>query len=69
MPDGKIGHHEVEILGSVVILADEMPVFGNLDPLTMGGTTVRFDLQTENVDDLFAKALEAGAQLLLPPTD
>lgn len=69
MPDGKIGHHEIEILGSLVMLADEMPEFGNLGPLTLGGTTVRFNLQTDNVDALFSKAVDAGAKAILSPTD
>lgn len=69
MPDGKIGHHEIEILGSVVMLADEMPEYGNVGPRTLGATTVRFKLGTDDVDALFAQAVEAGAKAIIHPSD
>jgi len=61
MPDGSIGHAELEIGGSKIMLAEENEQWGNLSPQTIGGSALSLCLYVEDVDAIFAKALEAGA--------
>ena len=68
-PDGKIGHAELEFGDSVVMLADEFEDMGHLGPKARGGTSVSIMLYVEDVDAMFAKALDAGAKELQPIED
>ena len=61
-PEGKIGHAELAIGASVIMLSDEMPDFGNRSPKTVGGTPVVISVYVEDVDDVFKKAVDAGAE-------
>ena len=65
-PDGKIGHAEVEIGNSVVMLADENPEMNARGPRSIGGSPVSLMVYVEDVDDVFSRALEAGAKELRP---
>ena len=65
-PDGKIGHAELELGGSVIMLADEYPDVGHLSPTRIGGTPVTLHAYVEDVDAVFEKALAAGAKALRP---
>lgn len=67
--DGRVGHAELAIGGSRLMLADEYPDFGAVGPETIGGTPVTFHLATEAVDADVARAVAAGATLLRQPTD
>jgi PhnB protein len=69
MPDGRIGHAELDFAGSKVMLADEFPEMGVVGPATLKGTTVSLSLYTTNVDRLAARAEAAGAKVLRPPRD
>jgi PhnB protein len=60
-PDGRIGHAELEIGNSIVMLADSNPDMGFPNPKDIGGTPVTIHCYVEDVDDAFARALEAGA--------
>ena len=60
-PDGKVGHAELEIGDSVVMLADEHPEMGAVGPKTTGGTPVSIHVYVEDVDSVFRQALDAGA--------
>lgn len=60
-PGGKIGHAEIEIGGSVVMLADEAPDMGQLGPRTVGGTPVILSVYVPDVDATYDRALAAGA--------
>ena len=62
-PGGKVGHAELEIGDSLVMLADENPEMGALAPLTVGGTPVGLHLYVPDVDAVAAKAVAAGAAL------
>lgn len=62
MPGGAIGHAEIEIGDSVLMLADEFPQMGATGPLTIGGTPVGICLYVENVDTVFQQAISAGAK-------
>jgi PhnB protein len=69
MPDGRIGHAEIKIGDSPVMLADEFPEMGYRSPQSLGGAGVSLMVYVERVDDLFAQALKAGAKELQPVKD
>lgn len=62
-PDGKIGHAELKIGDSFIMLADEFPERGYLSPQAYGGTPVSILLYVENVDATFADAVSHGANV------
>ncbi len=61
MPDGRVGHAEFSIGDSRLMLAGEFPELDALSAETIGGTPVSLLLYVEDVDDMFARALAAGA--------
>ena len=63
-PGDKVGHAELEIGDSVIMLADEAPEVHALSPRTVGGTPVSLHVYVEEVDDVFAQAIAAGAKEL-----
>ena len=66
-PDGKVGHAELEIGGSMLMLADAFDPSGT--PAALGGTPVTLMVYVEDVDDVFARALKAGAKEIQPLAD
>jgi PhnB protein len=68
-PDGKLGHAELQIGTAVIMLSDEFPDLGIRGPKTIGGTPVTMSLYVEDVDDVYARAVDAGAIALRPVTD
>jgi PhnB protein len=60
-PKGKVGHAEIRIGDSIIMLADEYPEYGFRSPQSYGGTPVSILLYMENVDDAARRAVEAGA--------
>ena len=58
----RIGHAEIKIGDSFVMLADEFPEMGHLGPNSRGGPTSSIVLYVEDVDTAFKKALDAGAK-------
>jgi PhnB protein len=62
-PGGKIGHAELLIGGSVLMLADEFPEMDTRSPKRIGGTPVSLLLYVEVVDDVVRHAVDAGATL------
>lgn len=65
----RIGHAELEIGDSVVMLADEFPDQEHLGPRSRGGTTVSLLHYVEDVDNAFRRAIEAGARETRPVED
>ena len=65
-PGGKIGHAELELGDSVIMLSDEAPEMGAVSPKTVGGSPVTLSLYVEDVDDVVARAEQAGATVLRP---
>jgi PhnB protein len=65
----KIGHAEIKVGDSHVMLADEFPDMGHLGPNARGGTTVSLLLYVDDVDSAFPKAVAAGATEQRPVTD
>lgn len=68
-PDGKVGHAELGIGDSVVMLADASPGMGNQSPKTIGGTPVTVMVYVEDVDAVFDRAISAGATVDRPVED
>ncbi len=60
-PSGKIMHAEIKIGDSHLMLADEFPEWGNKSPRTIGDTGSSLMLYVDDVDAVFARAIEAGA--------
>ena len=72
MPDPsgqKIGHAELKIGDASFMLADEFPDMGHRSPASLGGTPVSMLVYVENVDQVVAQALAAGAKELRPVAD
>ena len=68
-PSGRIGHSELRIGNSTLMLADEHPDFGALAPPSLGGSPVNLHLQVENVDEFMRRAVAEGATQLRAPKD
>jgi PhnB protein len=68
-PDGRIGHAEIKIGDSPIMLADEFPEMGHKGPNSLGGTTVSILLYVKDVDTLAAQAVAAGATVMRPVQD
>ena len=66
---GKLGHAEIQIGNSIIMLADEMPEMGYRGPQALGGTPVSFMIYVEDVDARFKQALNAGAKVFKPVQD
>jgi PhnB protein len=65
--DGRVGHAELSLGGYRLFLSDEYPDFGALSPDTLGGTSVKFHLDVDDVDQFIAHAVSCGAILLRQP--
>jgi len=60
-PGGRIGHAELEIGDSLIMLADEHPELGVRGPKAVGGTPVTISVYVDDVDGIFELALKEGA--------
>lgn len=69
MPDGTVGHAEIQIGDSHVMLADENPQWGNKAPDSLGGCSGGICLYVEDVDAAFKRAIEAGGKETMPVAD
>ena len=61
-PNDTVGHAELSIGDSMIMLSDEVPEFGNVSPKTIGGSPVVLSVYVEDVDAVYEKALEKGAK-------
>ena len=68
-PEGKVGHAELELGDSVIMLSDEFPEMNVRGPKAIGGTPVTLNVYVEDVDAVFARAVQAGATALRPVED
>jgi PhnB protein len=69
LADGRLGHAEIRIGDSVVMLADEAPERGIHGPAHYGGAPMTLMFYTEDCDAIFQKAIGAGSKSLREPTD
>jgi len=60
-PGGKIGHAEIKVGDSPIMLADEYPDMGYKGPQSIGGSPVSLMIYLEDVDSVFNRAVDAGA--------
>jgi PhnB protein len=58
--EGQVGHAEIKIGDSIVMLADEHPPMNALSPKTVGGTPVSLMIYVDDVDSMFKRAIELG---------
>ena len=65
-PQGRVGHAEIKIGDSVIMLADEHPAMGYRGPRSLGGSSVSILLYLEDVDAVFERAVKAGAKAQRP---
>ena len=68
-PGGSIGHAEIKIGDSPMMLADEMPQMGYRSPASLGGSPVSIMLYVQDVDKVVNQAVKAGAKLERPVAD
>ena len=68
-PDGRLMHGCVRINGATVMLVDEMKEWGALSPRSLNGTPVTIHLNVDNVDAFTARAVAAGATVVMPIED
>jgi PhnB protein len=60
-PGDRIGHAELQLGDSVIMLSDSFPEMGIVDPVALGGTPVTVSVYVDDVDATYAKALSLGA--------
>ena len=68
-PGGRIGHAEIKIGATTLMLSDEYPEMGVVGPQALGGTTFSIHLHVDDADAWIARAVEAGATIVRPATD
>jgi PhnB protein len=68
-PDGTLGHAELRIGASVIMLADESPGIEAFAPKKWGGSPITLMLYIEDVDGVVAKAAALGATVTRPVAD
>jgi PhnB protein len=68
-PSGRIGHAEIKIGATTLMLSEEYPEMGIVGPQALGGTTFSIHLHVDSADAWIARAVEAGATVLRPATD
>jgi len=68
-PDGRVGHAEIQIGDSCIMMADENPQIQAFAPKHYGGSAVSLLIYTEDCDGMYQRAIAAGAESLREPAD
>ena len=68
-PDGRVGHAEIRIGDSPIMLADEFPEMGHKSPQTLGGSPISIMIYVTDVDTVFKQAIAAGGKEQRPVKD
>jgi PhnB protein len=68
-PGGTIGHAEIQVGDSRIMLADEFPEMNFRSPRAIGGTSVTIHLYVQDADKVAKKAVASGAKVLRPVAD
>ena len=68
-PGGKIGHAEIKIGDSPIMLADESPEMGYKSPKSLGGSPISIMIYVVDVDTVFKRAIAAGGKEQRPVKD
>ncbi len=65
----RVGHAEIQIGDSRIMLADEVPEMGFRSPDSLGGSPVSIVLYVEDVDAVFSRSIDAGGRTIKPLAD
>jgi PhnB protein len=65
-PEGVVAHAEIRIGDSMIMLGDEWPDGPTRSPTTLGASTAAMHIYTDDVDALWKRALDAGAEVVFP---
>jgi PhnB protein len=68
-PDGRVGHAELDLGDSMIMLADQNPDMDVRGPWAIGGTPMSLHVYVEDADGVFDRAIQAGAKVLRPVED
>ncbi len=68
-PDGRVGHAEISVGDTTIMLSDEAPDLGVLSPLRSDGHSISFVIEVEDADEAVARAIAAGGKLTRPIKD
>jgi PhnB protein len=68
-PDGRVGHAEIRIGDSIVMLSDEFPEMQCVSPKTLNGSPAGLHIYVADVDSAFQRAVSAGSTATMPPMD
>jgi PhnB protein len=68
-PDGSVGHAELELGDSTIMLADQNPEMDVRGPHAIGGTPIFLQVYVDDADSVFERAIGAGAKVLRPVED
>jgi PhnB protein len=69
MPDGRVGHAELKIGDSIIMLADEFPEMDAKSPAAYGGSPISMLMYVEDVNSAFSRAIAAGGKEIRPLKD
>lgn len=69
LPNGRLGHAELKIGDSPIMLSDEAPEWDARSPQSIGGSPVTISLYVDDVDSVVPTAVAAGAKLVRPIAD
>ena len=67
--DGRVGHSEITVQGARIMLADEYPEIDVYSPTHFGGSAIALNIDVDDCDAVYERALAAGARGLRPPED
>jgi PhnB protein len=68
-PGGRIGHAEIDLGVTTMMLCDEFPEYGIVAPQPGQRTSVTIHIHVDNADEVIGQAVAAGATLETPPSD
>jgi len=68
-PSGRIGHAEIKIGGTTLMLSDEYPEMNIVGPQSLGGTSFSIHLHVDDADAWIERAVAAGATVVRPAAD
>jgi PhnB protein len=68
-PGGRVGHAELDLGGTTIMLSDEYPEYGIRGPESIGGTSMSIHLHVDDADGMLRSAVDAGGTMVREPQD
>ncbi len=68
-PSGRVGHAELDLGGTTLMLSEEYPESGITGPESVGGTTFSIHLHVDDADAFIERAVSAGAKVVRKPVN